>query len=149
VSAEKRRFYEHFTRHFLRRGWLAFDFLDVDDRPVACQLCFRYEKALYLLQEGFDPSFGHESVGIALRAMVLKKAIEEGIKSYNFLAGLGRHKTQWIVKTESCENVVLGQKTLRSSIYVKTPLFIEKTKERIKTMIPKILLDARHKLHSA
>jgi CelD/BcsL family acetyltransferase involved in cellulose biosynthesis len=147
VSAEKRRFYEHFTRHFLRRGWLAFDFLDIDERPVACQLCFRYENALYLLQEGFDPGFGHESVGIALRAMVLKKAIEEGIKSYNFLAGLGRHKTQWIVKTESCENVVLGQKTLRSSIYVKTPLFIEGVKERIKGMVPKMLLDARYKLH--
>jgi CelD/BcsL family acetyltransferase involved in cellulose biosynthesis len=148
AGAAKRRFYEHFTRHFLRRGWLAFDFLEIDEQPAASQLCFRYENTLYLLQEGFDPSFGHESVGIALRAMVFKKAIENGIKSYNFLAGLGRHKTQWIVKKESCENVVLGQKTLRSSIYVKTPLFIEAAKERIKAMVPKMLLDARHKLHS-
>jgi CelD/BcsL family acetyltransferase involved in cellulose biosynthesis len=149
LNPEKRRFYEHFTRHFLRRGWLAFDFLDVDEKPVACQLCFRYEDTLYLLQEGFDPDFGHESVGIALRAMVFKKAIEDGIKSYNFLAGLGRHKTQWVVKTTSCENVVVGQKTLRSMIYVKAPLLIESAKERIKGFVPKMLLDARHKVQSS
>jgi CelD/BcsL family acetyltransferase involved in cellulose biosynthesis len=147
LNPEKRLFYEHFTRHFLRRGWLAFDFLDLDDQPVACQLCFRYEGTLYLLQEGFDPGYSHGSVGIALRAMVFKKAIEDGIRSYNFLAGLGRHKTQWIVNVTSCENIVLGQKTLRSAIYVEAPLFIQAVKDRIKAMLPKLVLDARQKLH--
>src|SRR5438874_6977959 len=41
VNPTKRRFYYSFAPEFLKRGWLAFDFLDIDGRTVACQLCFR------------------------------------------------------------------------------------------------------------
>src|SRR5262249_5130912 len=91
----KRQFYERIASLFLARGWLAFDFLELDGAAVACQMCFNYRGTQFLLQEGFDPRLSSESVGIALRAMVFKKAIEEGIRHYDFLAGVGRHKTQW------------------------------------------------------
>jgi CelD/BcsL family acetyltransferase involved in cellulose biosynthesis len=148
-NREKRRFYEHFTRHFLRRGWLSFDFLDLDHTPVACQLCFRYRHTLYLLQEGFDPHFRQQSVGVALRAMVFKKAIAEGITRYDFLAGLGRHKTQWSVDVTNCVNAVLGQNTFRSTFYIKAPLFVDSAKERVKAALPKMVLQARRKLQSS
>jgi CelD/BcsL family acetyltransferase involved in cellulose biosynthesis len=146
LSPAKQIFYRTFSKEFIKQGWLAFDFLALDGRPVACQLCFRYNDALFLLQEGFDPDYESESVGIALRAMVLRKAIEQGIKRYDFLAGTGRHKSQWEVSIINCESISIGRRTVRSSIYLKTPELVENGKDLLRTLLPQRLLDMRRKL---
>jgi len=137
----KRRFYECFSRLFLAQGWLAFDFLHLNGKPVACQMCFRYRGTQFLLQEGFDPQFAPESVGIALRAMVFKKAIEDGIRHYDFLAGLGRHKTQWQARLKECQTISLGPRTLQNALYLKVPVAVDALKERIKMALPAKLLE--------
>jgi CelD/BcsL family acetyltransferase involved in cellulose biosynthesis len=141
LSPAKRRFYRSFAPQFLKQGWLAFDFLEIDGRVVACQLCFRYKRNQFLLQEGFDPEFGSESVGIALRAMVFRKAIEDGIKSYDFLAGIGRHKTQWGGREKACEKVSVAPRTLQNIVYIKTPIVIAAFKERVKAILPAKVLE--------
>ena len=146
VSPAKQGFYQTFSREFIKQGWLAFDFLELDGQPAACQMCFRYNGTLFLLQEGFDPAYENESVGIALRAMVLRKAIEQGMKRYDFLAGTGRHKSQWEVSITNCVNVSIGRGTVRSTIYLRTPEFFESSKERLRTFVPQRLLDMRRKL---
>jgi CelD/BcsL family acetyltransferase involved in cellulose biosynthesis len=50
---------------------------------------------LYLLQEGFDFAFQKENVGNMLRAMVFEQIIGEGMRIYDFLAGVSRHKKTW------------------------------------------------------
>jgi CelD/BcsL family acetyltransferase involved in cellulose biosynthesis len=148
LSSEKQRFYRTFSKEFIKRGWLAFHFLELDGRAVACQICFRYNGSLFLLQEGFDPDYENESVGIALRAMVLREAIENGIKHYDFLAGTGRHKAQWEVSIHNCESMLIGRRNVRSSIYVRTPEFVENSKDRLRTLLPQRLLELRRKLVS-
>jgi CelD/BcsL family acetyltransferase involved in cellulose biosynthesis len=137
----KRRFYERFSQLFLAKDWLAFDFLDLDGRPVACQMCFRYRDTQFLLQEGFDPQFGSDSVGIALRAMALNKAIDEGVRHYDFLAGLGRHKTQWQTRLKECQTISFGPRTLRNTLFLKGPIAMDALKERVKMMLPAKLLE--------
>jgi CelD/BcsL family acetyltransferase involved in cellulose biosynthesis len=145
----KRRFYERFTLRFLAQGWLALDFLELDGVAVACQLCFRYRGTQFLLQEGFDPEFAHESVGVALRSMVLKKAIEDGILHYDFLAGLGRHKTQWHVRMKHCETVSLGRRTISNRMYVEVPVLAQALRERVKMILPAKALEVGRRLASS
>jgi CelD/BcsL family acetyltransferase involved in cellulose biosynthesis len=146
ASATKRQFYERFAPLFLAEGWLAFDFLELNGKAVACQLCFKYRDTQFLLQEGFDPEFASESVGIALRAMVLRKAIENGIQHYDFLAGLGRHKTQWQARTKHCRKISLGPRTVQNTIYLKLPTAMEALRERIKVLLPAKVLQMRRRL---
>src|SRR5207237_2766311 len=128
VSLAKKRFYQTFSREFIKQGWLACDFLELDGQPAACQMCFRYNGTLFLLQEGFDPAYENESVGIALRAMVFRNAIQTGIRQYDFLAGSGRHKTQWDVRMTNCENCSVGQRTVRGCHYVQSAAHLEDAK---------------------
>jgi CelD/BcsL family acetyltransferase involved in cellulose biosynthesis len=138
--------YWSFTPLFLSQGWLAFDFLELDGRDVACQMCFRYRDTQFLLQEGFDPQFASESVGIALRALALKKAIENGIRHYDFLAGLGRHKTQWHARVKHCQTTSLGPKSVQNTIYLKLPIFMEALKDRVKSVVPASVIEMRRRL---
>jgi len=132
----KKSFYHKFCSEFLRRGWLAFNFLELDGKAVACQLCFRYKRTQFLLQEGFDPAFASDSVGIALRAMVFRNAIDDGIESYDFLAGIGRHKSQWGGQVKGCQNVSIGRKSLTARLYIEAPVLMEVAKEKVKTFLP-------------
>jgi len=145
-SSAKRGFYEHFTRLFLSQGWLSFEFLELAGNPVACQMCFRYGGTQFLLQEGFDPQFAPESVGIALRALVFKKAIADGIRHYDFLAGLGRHKTQWQTTLKCCQTISLGPKTVQNMLYLKVPVLLDSLRERIKGILPAKVLEFRRRL---
>lgn len=143
LNPAKRRFYERFTELFLAKGWLAFDFLDLNGSPVACQICFKYRGTQFLLQEGFDPQFGSESVGIALRAMAFKKAIEDGVSRYDFLAGLGRHKTQWQAHLKECQTIVFGPRTVTNALYLRVPTLVDALKERVKAVLPARVLEMR------
>jgi CelD/BcsL family acetyltransferase involved in cellulose biosynthesis len=94
-SPERRDFYLRMAEAFLRRGWLEFWLLALDDETVAVQFCFRYRDTVYLLQEGFNPKYAAEKVGYALRAHVLKEMIAAGAKRYDFLGGDDRYKLRF------------------------------------------------------
>ena len=94
-GAAKRTFYHEASRALLERGWLQFYTLEVDGEAVAHQYCMGYKGTMYLLQEGFEPSWEEKGVGNVLRAMVLERAIAEGFRTYDFLAGATEHKLSW------------------------------------------------------
>ncbi|WP_158219926.1 GNAT family N-acetyltransferase [Ideonella sp. A 288] len=133
---EKRKFYEEFTRLFLEQGWLAFDMLERDSQIAACQLCFQYRNTLYLLQEGFDPHLGSESVGIGLRAMVLRKAVREGIVSYDFLAGASPHKLQWNAHVKRCHNAAFGPRTAQNALRLGLPVLMGSLRRQARAWLP-------------
>ena len=95
VSARKRAFYEELSQRLLDAGTLRFFHLKVDDCVVAQQFCFEHDGTVYLLQEGFDHDFAKQNVGNVLRAMVFERLIAEGVRTYDFLAGVSRHKQSW------------------------------------------------------
>jgi CelD/BcsL family acetyltransferase involved in cellulose biosynthesis len=146
LRPEKQRFYESFAPRFLKRGWLAFDFLEVDGKVAACQLSFRYAGTQFLLQEGFDPEFGPDSVGIALRALVFRQAIAHGIRRYDFLAGVGRHKTQWGASVKNSQSLSVGPKTVPNVIHLKVPIYLEAAKQRLKAVLPDKVLEIHRRI---
>ena len=95
VSVRKRAFYEELSQRLLDAGTLRFFHLKVDDCIVAQQFCFEHDGTVYLLQEGFDHDFAKQNVGNVLRAMVFERLIAERVRTYDFLAGVSRHKQSW------------------------------------------------------
>jgi CelD/BcsL family acetyltransferase involved in cellulose biosynthesis len=136
IDIDKRRFYRLFASEFLKQDWLAFDFLALNGRTVACQMCLRYKGTEFSLQEAFDPEFGRDSAGIGLRAMVLKNAIEKGICSYDFLVGIGRHKTQWSAKARYRDTLIFGPRTLRAVVFLRGPDLAEAIKQHLRAFVP-------------
>ena len=98
----RRAFYRRVARDFLSRGRLRFSRLELDGRPVAYQIGLLAGGAYYQLQEGFDPAPEDFRTATALRAMGIRRMIEEGVRSYDFMGGEARHKRDWGADTRAC-----------------------------------------------
>ena len=88
-------FYESLLPPFLAREQLVLTRLSIAGEPVALQLGFRSGDLYIQLQEGYDPRFEDQRVGVALRAHSIEWLTANGVRTYDFLAGLTRHKLDW------------------------------------------------------
>jgi CelD/BcsL family acetyltransferase involved in cellulose biosynthesis len=115
VNPRKRDFYAALAERLLETGALRFFYLRLDGKTVAQQFCFDHGGTVMLLQEGFDFEFAKMNVGNVLRAMVFEWLIENGARSYDFLAGTSRHKQSWSDSTpndleiRACRPTVVGR----------------------------------------
>lgn len=65
--------------------------LSTGDSPAAATLSFVIEGKQYLYNSGFDKTCCQNG-GLYLKAQTIKRAIEQGLKEYNFLQGSERYK---------------------------------------------------------
>ena len=113
---EKRRFYDALGRTLLERGWLDLHTLVVNGTPVAHQFCGRYQGTVYLLQEGYDPDWESMGVGNVLRAMLLERLIQEGVRTYDFLGGVSQHKLSWGGRIRESARLTVRGSGLRATV---------------------------------
>lgn len=74
-------------------GWQTkISFLRIGDKNAASIVTFENESEVWLYNSGFDPEFSFYSVGVGLKALDIKRAIEAGKKKYDFLRGSERYK---------------------------------------------------------
>ena len=106
------RFYEHFTRTALARGWLRLFGLKFGDEFKAVQIGYVYGGVFHQLQEGFDPAVA--GIGNVLRAKVIEDCIESGVLSYDFLAGVTEHKQRWRAAARLGCDLFLGRRSLKN-----------------------------------
>jgi CelD/BcsL family acetyltransferase involved in cellulose biosynthesis len=67
-------------------------FLEVDNKRVSATICFDQCDELWLYNSGFDPAYSSLSVGLLLKALCLKDAIERGKRRFDFLRGAEPYK---------------------------------------------------------
>jgi len=115
ISAERRQFYGKLAQFLLRRGWLDFWLLKLNDVTVAAQFALRYRDTVYALQEGFDPAYALESVGFVLRGYVLRELISQGVRHYDFLATPNPSKQRFGAVTGSYIDVHFARPLTRGS----------------------------------
>lgn len=80
VTCEKGQWEIHFCSLF------------IDNKQVASVMAFMKKNQTLLYNSGFDPAYGHYSVGLLVKSFLLKKSIEQGKKIYDFLRGNERYK---------------------------------------------------------
>jgi CelD/BcsL family acetyltransferase involved in cellulose biosynthesis len=73
-------------------GMLKFGVLRLDNKPVACIMCFDYNGCVYLYNSGYHPEYNYLSVGVLSKVMSIKESIKNGRKSYDFLKGSEPYK---------------------------------------------------------
>src|SRR5262249_20848991 len=137
----RRKFYFRMAEEFLRRGWLEFWLLDLDNETVAAQFCFRYGTTVYLLQEGFNPNYAAEKVGYALRAHVLQQMIQTGARRYDFLGGTDAYKLKFGARQGRYLNVHFAGPSMLGRIDLAFHLWAGLARRWLKNSLPQPILD--------
>jgi CelD/BcsL family acetyltransferase involved in cellulose biosynthesis/peptidoglycan/xylan/chitin deacetylase (PgdA/CDA1 family) len=136
----KRDFYERMASYFFNRGWLHMTRWRVNGVVLACQFGFVYGGTYHLLQEGFDTQCIHVSPGVTLRAATIRDLIARGVHTYDFLGGIGRHKTDWGANEKKSVRLALAPRGAAGYAYVQLPQAIQSVKDRAKRLLPQGLI---------
>jgi len=73
-------------------GVLSLDFLELQGRPIAATISFRYDRVFYLYNSAYDLSLRTISPGLILVARLIRRSIEEANRRFDFLRGRERYK---------------------------------------------------------
>lgn len=134
VNEKRRDFYQRLTPRLHALGALRFFFLRLDDRIAAQEYCFAHDGVVYLLQEGFDFDLARKNIGNALRAHVFEYLIAHRYRTYDFLAGVSRHKLNWADSTPNDVTLTIARKSLRGWLGFQGPRTVEFVKDRLRPL---------------
>ena len=107
------RLHRRFAAELARRGQLWLTTLDVDGEPAAAWYGFTCDDTAYFYQSGRDPRWERESVGQVLLAMMVRRAMERGLKRFDFLRGEDPYKRQWTTVGQTTEEITIFRRGLR------------------------------------
>ncbi len=92
MTPRMRKFFENSLNGLAKTGSVRLSFLEVDGERVSATVCFDYDNRYFLYNSGFNTEYSHLSVGLLLKALCLKTAIETGKTEFNFLRGSEPYK---------------------------------------------------------
>lgn len=95
TNGELRAFHDEATRRMLDRGWLRMYVLRLNGAPAAVMYGFLYGRQFYFYQHGFDDQYRQHSTGLALMALSVRAAIDEGAETFDMLWGTESYKALW------------------------------------------------------
>jgi CelD/BcsL family acetyltransferase involved in cellulose biosynthesis len=76
-------------------GMLQLAFLEIGGRKSAAYFTFVFQNKVWVYNSGMDPQYSASSPGWVLLAMLIRRAIEEGYRSFDFMRGNESYKFQW------------------------------------------------------
>jgi CelD/BcsL family acetyltransferase involved in cellulose biosynthesis len=85
VSPEYDSFHQSVARDFADQGWLHLSCLELNGEIAGMYYDYLYNNRIFYYQAGFDPAFKRYSPGLVLRAYVIRKAIEDGVREVDLL----------------------------------------------------------------
>jgi CelD/BcsL family acetyltransferase involved in cellulose biosynthesis len=88
-------FHREFAVQAFQRGWLRLWFLELDGRPVAALLGFRFAGAESAYQAGRDPALRRQPLGFVLLAHAVRQALADGVREYRLLRGGATYKERF------------------------------------------------------
>lgn len=90
------------------QSWLDIYILSVNNKPVAYEYGFVYEKRFEDWRSGFDTRFpANVSIGKVLAMQVVQKCIQENYNEIDFLRGDESYKQEWMPSERSFSNIRL------------------------------------------
>ena len=139
-SKEYNAFHQAVAREFAMKGWLQLSCLELDGEIAGMLYDYRYRNKIYYYQGGFDPSLYKYSLGLVLRAYVIQKAVESGIKEIDLLKGGYDHKYMWTEHDRYTINLMIGNNTFGSKAFFLDAIRKPQLKATIKKTLPNFLL---------
>lgn len=90
-----RAFHHEVTRSALEQGWLRMYALWLDNTLAATMYGFARDGRFYFYQHGSHAAYGSYSLGLALMALSVRAAINEGLREFDLLYGHEPYKKLW------------------------------------------------------
>jgi CelD/BcsL family acetyltransferase involved in cellulose biosynthesis len=87
-------FYTRIARNCAAKGWLRLELLYLDGEPVAHILGVAYRGTCYALKTSYDEAYRAWSPGIVLFQHAIRKAFEDGLRTFDFLGDDSRWKSE-------------------------------------------------------
>ncbi len=91
LSSEMKDFFNDIIKTFYPDK-LALSFLKKEEKYIVGALTFLFKDEVLLYNSGFDLNYSQFAPGLILKAYMIKRAIEEGKKRFDFLRGGERYK---------------------------------------------------------
>jgi CelD/BcsL family acetyltransferase involved in cellulose biosynthesis len=92
MTEQMERFFRRVVPALAAEGRVEMIFLRLGGVRAACVLCFRTDGDILLYNSGYEPAYAGLSVGLLSKALALKRAIELGLKRFDFLRGAEPYK---------------------------------------------------------
>lgn len=92
LTDARESFFRRMVGELARMGALKLFFMELAGQRVATAMCFDYGQIRFLYNSGYNPEYAHLSVGLLLKGLCLRQAIEEGKTYFDFLRGDERYK---------------------------------------------------------
>lgn len=106
------RFHRDFARRAFDNGWLRLRIMEVDGRPAAARLGFRFLDVESGYQSGWDPKYADFSIGILLVADTIRSARSDGMKEYRFLRGGEAYKYRFANADPGLETAIFSRPSI-------------------------------------
>ena len=87
MTPRRESFFRNAIGAMARLGVVRLFFMEMEGRPVASALCFDYGQSRMLYNSGFNPQYSYYSVGLLLKALCIRDAVETGLSCFDFLRG--------------------------------------------------------------
>lgn len=130
------RFHEKISEIFLDKGWLLLSFISSPDRNIGIHYNFIFANKIYSYQSGFDPEWESFSPGTVSLALIIKHAISQGFKEFDFLRGDAPYKYKWTDKERVNLQLRVWNKNLKSDFFRNGLLLIDRSKKLTKKYLP-------------
>jgi len=112
-------FFELAAERYHEHGWMQWDFLEVDGRPVAAHYGIRMNRTLYLLKIGYDEDFGACGPGNLLLEQAVEAAAEAGdVDEINCMTDWAWHERWAMRKRWNYDVVVLPRIPIATRLLV-------------------------------
>jgi CelD/BcsL family acetyltransferase involved in cellulose biosynthesis len=102
-------FYREVARASLERGWLDLLVLELEGRPAAALLNFRFAGEEWFYQGGRDRAFDREAPGVMLHVYAIRAAIRDGLRSYRFLRGGEAYKYRFTGDDDGLVSITMSR----------------------------------------
>lgn len=135
-SNEYVSFHKAVAKDFAKQGWLHLSCLELNGEIVGMLYDYRYGDKISYYQAGFDPAFHKYSPGLVLRAYVIRRAIEGGMKEIDLLKGAYNFKYMWTGHDRCTVNVTVGRQSTASKLYFLNTFKRQEIKAAVKRALP-------------
>ncbi|HMS54548.1 MAG TPA: GNAT family N-acetyltransferase [Fimbriimonadaceae bacterium] len=95
VGSKVKHFHLEWGQKAISRGMLWLAILRQGGQAVGAIYVMRHGQTAYFYQAGFDPSFKAISPGSLLVSQLIRRSIEDGLTSFDFLRGDEPYKRRW------------------------------------------------------
>jgi hypothetical protein len=97
-------FYRDVVPELFCQGRVQIHWLDLGGKPIAAEYQLQGNGVVYVYQAGVDPDAMEHEPGNMINVMILKQAIEQGLRAYDFLRGDEQYKARFRAKPRPSVN---------------------------------------------